>query len=768
MRTLPTNIQTGRMGGKIIYLVIINGGTYRFATRDITISGNVYDGGRIVQGGIGKITQSIDLDKGGNAAAVDVFNLVLVNIDGFHTQWEAASLQSTSVVVKLVFDDGTTLTDANCLTLGTFVIEEWNWNELTLNIRCVDYGETRHKDLPGNFIEKADFPNCPQETIGNPIPIVYGDFGSLAGVVNQIDNNVAKSIFVGWYLFADHYDSSGWARYWDSYSTQFIEFADAGNVPAGSGAQNSSDGTTENFLVDNYSYIELTGTAFNLYVKLMPDIEYNGVAITNDCTSDWENAVDNSLTTYATLPQPVPGGIETKRLAVSFSYKRLEKNALTASGTVEINAKVKITMDGALSANETANLKVYVDEIQKGTVAITGTGDFNIDLSGVIDDIDTGFDTIPCDVVMVVEHNDTGGAPTATIKVKNLYLQQRKISPLGTIQERFDEYYTKQNKVINHFLWWNIKSSYLKHSVLADRNFVINNTASIFANIRGRLFGTWIDAVGRSNSYNSGDLIEYAAFPIEAILRNQLGLGNAEIDTASFDAVGQSLLAPTRVSWKFAKQIFDIENSLDIIADFCRECGLIYLHTYEGKEKVLTLNYDSTPAKTITAQMILLNSDKTASLKWGFTDLRDVYNDFSLSYQKNYATGGYFGNLFVNKDDASAEVTSTYPTLQTLCSDSYTAYGLIRKLNFKCEWIRDETTALLLLNHLVRWLSRRKRIASFQSSLILCDLEIGDQVKITDDWTPADNPTMMVTRLDLDPSTDMINVELIEIKSDIP
>ena len=764
MRTLPTNIQTGRMGGKIIYLVIINGGTYRFATRDITISGNVYDGGRIVQGGIGKITQSIDLDKGGNAAAVDVFNLVLVNTDQFHTQWEDASpsLQSTSVVVKLVFDDGTTLTDANCLTLGTFVVEEWNWNEFTLNIRCVDYGEIRHKDLPGNFIEKADFPNCPQENIGNPIPIVYGDFGSLAGVVNQIDNNVAKSIFVGWYLFADHYDSSGWARYWDSYSTQFIEFADAANVPAGSGAQNSSDGSTESFLVDNYSYIELTGTAFNLYVKLMPDIEYNGVAITNDCTSDWENAIDNNLTTYATLPQPVPGGIETKRLAVSFSDKRLEKNALTALGTVEINAKVKIVMDGALSANETVNLKVYVNEIQKGTVAITGTGDFNIDLSGVIDDIDTGFDTIPCDVVMVVEHNDTGGAPTATIKVKNLYLQQRKISPMGTIQEKF-QYYMVGRKSRSH----KREYSFERVPVLVDRYWEISNNSPIFANIRGRLFGTWIDAVGRSNSYNSGNLIENGAFIVEAILFNQLNIATADIDTASFDTVGGTNLTP-RNAWKFAKQIFDIENSLDIIADFCRECGLIYLHTYEGKEKVLTLNYDSTPAKTITAQMILLNSDKTASLKWGFTDLRDVYNDFSLSYQKNYATGGYFGNLFVNKDDASAEVTSTYPTLQTLCSDSYTAYGLIRKLNFKCEWIRDETTALLLLNHLVRWLSRRKRIASFQSSLILCDLEIGDQVKITDDWTPADNPTMMVTRLDLDPSIDMINVELIEIKSDIP
>ncbi len=92
MRTLSTNVTYGKLGNsKRIWLLEVESATttYRWATRDCNSTdvpnwtGNTFDGGRLAQGGLGRISQEIDLTEGGAAAKISGFNFSLRNEDAY-------------------------------------------------------------------------------------------------------------------------------------------------------------------------------------------------------------------------------------------------------------------------------------------------------------------------------------------------------------------------------------------------------------------------------------------------------------------------------------------------------------------------------------------------------------------------------------------------------------------------------------------------------------------------------------------------------------
>lgn len=111
----------------------------------------------------------------------------------------------------------------------------------------------------------------------------------------------------------------------------------------------------------------------------------------------------------------------------------------------------------------------------------------------------------------------------------------------------------------------------------------------------GRMFGSWIDEVGRSNPYNSGDAITRAPGIIESILRDELGLTSNEIDVASFDVIHTALTGTTVVSLMDENAI----SSLEIIRNLCWEYGYFLYRSVTGKMRLVNYTGTGTVAGTI-------------------------------------------------------------------------------------------------------------------------------------------------------------------------
>lgn len=133
--------------------------------------------------------------------------------------------------------------------------------------------------------------------------------------------------------------------------------------------------------------------------------------------------------------------------------------------------------------------------------------------------------------IMVVVWTDTTKTPNApgreVFRVKYVRLIIRYIVAIGM-------HYSWQGLRVGGFRYgswsyWKIQQ--------AERGVYTPGQSSVaaYAACKGRAYGAWIDEVGRTNSYNAGDVIEDPAGIIEDILRSELGLASEDIDVASFD-----------------------------------------------------------------------------------------------------------------------------------------------------------------------------------------------------------------------------------------
>ena len=64
-----------------------------------------------------------------------------------------------------------------------------------------------------------------------------------------------------------------------------------------------------------------------------------------------------------------------------------------------------------------------------------------------------------------------------------------------------------------------LRANYLKYNF---GDVSTNSNSDVYANVKGRMYGDWIDLSGRSNSYSSGDLIENPIGLIESIIRDEI------------------------------------------------------------------------------------------------------------------------------------------------------------------------------------------------------------------------------------------------------
>lgn len=198
-----------------------------------------------------------------------------------------------------------------------------------------------------------------------------------------------------------------------------------------------------------------------------------------------------------------------------------------------------------------------------------------------------------------------------------------------------------------------------------------NESIRIFVDVDGRKYGSWIDAGGRSNSYDENDLIENPAFIIEDILRRDLSVATADIDVASFDAASTEL-----ASWKQTFRVSETVNSLSLIKEICKQAKLVYFLSDEGQARLWVFK------SSYSSDDILYNHDiKMGSLKLAYTTMGEFCNDVDVNYKKHAGTDRY---------QETAE-----------CSDStsQTTYNITIDKTVNADKIDDSATAALLADH---------------------------------------------------------------------
>lgn len=316
-----------------------------------------------------------------------------------------------------------------------------------------------------------------------------------------------------------------------------------------------------------------------------------------------------------------------------------------------------------------------------------------------------------------------------------------------------------------------------------------NITGELFISVQGAYYGSWIDAAGRSNSFNENDLIENPSHVIESIARDEMGIVTAEIDTASFDMAATAL--NVLATMKFAFQILEQRKGMDILNDLAFQSRLYLFWDSNDKLKVKLFNsaaYFPNSGTNIPGLMDMFtitglpvsNSFTTHQILSGpdisKMKIDEVKNDFILHYNYNYGLKQYTKTLHVNKDEENLDETicaalgTTGAAMKLLCTNSYAAIGAVNTFEYDCWAIRDETTATALIKHLIERLSVMRWILDFEAGNSAIIFEEGDFINVRDDLLDARFGTAvmnvkkwMVINIDSNPGNHNVKLRVIEV-----
>ena len=178
-------------------------------------------------------------------------------------------------------------------------------------------------------------------------------------------------------------------------------------------------------------------------------------------------------------------------------------------------------------------------------------------------------------------------------------------------------------------LAFEISEIYVRVQYLVDLDF---GSHEIFVSGDGRAFGAWIDAVGRSapaGQDDEGDVIKNPAYVIEDILRTDLGIATANINTASFDAAATVLSG-----WELAFAVESQINSLSLIENICKLSMLNYYINSQGQHSLIVLG------GSYSADDYLYKDDmQTDGFYYQESQTDELINDLDLQFDPHPATG---------------------------------------------------------------------------------------------------------------------------------
>lgn len=752
----------------------------------------INNGQEVSVDGVGEMDTQLDPSNGGSISAVSQLNIILLNQGNFSSS-HSYDFENQQIHVYRTFANptGTIIVESGMLFFDGVITQAYDYDNTQFMLQCIDRRTLDSRNIPAIFIPTSTlpaginnpFPSADKNAQGKFIPFLLGDFytpntilisglntwfwGKMSAaptVITDIYKNYA-------YASDDVYSVTGPLFITDD-STKYISVLSGiqFTVSPIAGVTSLSGINCIQVFPGYGEMIALPIQGFHPEVGWVPVPPGTSVGDWVDGTyvTDIAGAVDADPTTYVTIDKKWNGGGFFNNI-----FLQVQAPSFTEPGTL-INA-------GDTTYHYAANIDFYLGgifEFTGGAVGgADGVGDFEMfmmDSQDVRQYKRNPFPTAAADTPFKHEfalstltlgsdlgnwtnnigatwdlvkrlyfafgpdlYNLPGDDGTKKLKIHHLWLRARtRYENTGILKEQVAVPQFKTIVETTPFQWGQPALNLTSRQVISGYTYEVRGKgiSNLFVPAKGPVYTS---DMTRSNGHSTSDLIENPAHAIEYMLRYKLKVPSANIDTTSFDALGDTTNG-TRKDWKVAGSILERKIGFEHIGEICKEFHMSLVNTSDGKYKTIA---HETISGIYTIQPGDIYFDGYPQIWISQTDNNSIYNDYILNYAYDYTTSKTKSSIFVsdingdtfleNNITNTGALRGTYYT--TWCDDSRTRYGgAIRQFKLDSMFIQDAATAELSLKKTMDWLAfKRLKVKMYANpSNNTMALQVGDVIMI--------------------------------------
>lgn len=614
-----------------------------------------------------------------------------------------AKPENDIVTITLTFNDGTRVSREEGITLYTGVLQDFNLNAQSVSLQVKDNIQKHEKKI-GVVITREDFSEAPADSIGKIKPIIYGDcrmnVGSRTVLNDYVNVNLAITgeigRFVPMVLVDPHTDKYIIAGHVVDEVIDILALAPDGTLVEldSSGYTITNSGSECSVVIDTWK----------------PNFHVMPIGFTNE---------DNS-------PDPPGDWVGGDNKMYDERIDTVVTSALLNADPINTRSKIDIVFNEWLKPDDlVVNLTRIVS--RSGFTGITGNYNFDLSYSSSSKILKTIADTA-VDIRTVT-------SPVSS-NIANLSLKHEKLTLGGIGGSSTATFYQA---------WWRLECT-------LDSG---NKYPILFASVKGREYGTWINSRTQSETHDDNGsanaLIENFAGIIESVARDEMSLVDADINLDSFNIASNDLVPATAdKKWYGAFFVESQESAFKLIDRLARNCKSFIWFDQDGKLKIKVRNGSAAftrsgnastaqnsdqfrDAPTVTGSAYDQAPIQKNSLKISRSPLsmikNEIFNIWMLAKDEQFSL-----SEFVTGSDNS--IGASY---QTDASTSQTDYALTSRLNFNGEMISgypanagvvDNLSARQQTRYLIDFLRQRYYIIQFTTWLNGAWIEPGDIINI--------------------------------------
>lgn len=618
--------------------------------------------------------------------------------------------------------EGATFTEASDI-IGQGIIDgNVDSTPTEIRFRLLDNYDGTFIDIPADTIDLDTYPNVPEGNVEQPFPASYGDFYQLSGI-GTIPSGNAR--------FDRHFNHKFPATIFDA------------NENTGAGIEAVVDDAVL-FLLDSdnvYTYkdkyfiacdsggvsttpssVAVSGTTWRAYIPLTEDSTYSS-------DGGYDNSIDGDFSTAYNFANDLDDPVQY------LSPTGWKLPIIPKLG--EAIASVNIIVDfGTMTGTSPVSAGRRFAWLVKGTyfdIAGWNLGDITTDITTAYSAAELLNWQLEADIgLRIADEVGMNGDQVVPINQVGIEIV---FSPTKRTVTRHKKRIKGRIEYVGDGSWQITRGRTKRWKTIDYDDLAIEE---LYVSAKGREYGAWIDTIdgntrdsenGSANDpgYASGDLIENPVYIIEDILRRELGLDSgttgADIDIESFDIAGNTTngqigtgLDDSVTDIKAVLSLNQLQNSLDVIIDICRQYGMFLWLSANGKVKIRCRLQDdgyNTNDKTIDWNDIHVRGT-------GKTPLGEVKNDIRIEYYKNWASGN-LDKVITSDDDAGLKNTTSQGT-------TVTGINATESLTAEIPASLDEKTVSNIGYFLINIFSKRKTTLDIEiqgpkyHELEICDI----------------------------------------------
>lgn len=690
--------------------------------------------------GIGEVDFSLDLQSGGNVGAVGETQIILLNQGSLVSSHEY-DIENQPLEIwemRLPTDTGVDhdITVEGILRFKGVVRDAAVYDPTRWTLRATDRRLIESRLIPAARLNRDTFSFLPAEQIGKVGQIVLGDHYS-----GSFDQAYGAPIpLVPCQMIDPSYLEFVVAEHLISYPLGAAFFKDAsGFLGELLSKIDTTDAQWTRFRLSDTNY------RYHVYAEFLVMPKVAGQMYEGDIEaagSDFRFAVDTDETNYSSFDGGASGG----KFMYTFNRYDFESTLQAISpGSISFDVRVK-------TWNVSGTVKAYISARSEGIFRELGTitgGDqifhvncaawgWGFDFGNMFQNMEVG---IGCAAGASVDlygiwFDFLASPPSAGRKPAAVSMQTRTFGHTRT----------------NAYPWG--AASAFKTEGSAQRAQA--SDTNIFVGCKGALFTS---SMTRSNGHSTSDVIETPPYMIEWILRYKLGLSTGDINTASFDAIGNTSTG-SRKNWKLALVLAAEEDAMEVIREICFESGLQLFVNAAGQYSLAAMDNRGADY-TLAESDIAFDESKGPLFEISSTPNSAIVNDFPLNFAIDQQTQEPTAEIYLSDIDADGTVETNLQadsgapdggSYSDWVAASRSRYGTVKKLSVTLAYIRDAATAEAALKKLADWLCFERVVvrASLVRTASTIAIEQGDVILLDFDGVPAsirNSTPFLVTRI---------------------